>query len=145
MFIEYKKNVEDSFKELQLLFDDEVSIRHNPKKWTKKEILGHLCDSAINNYYRFMHLQNTKVPFEIIEYKQRIWVDYADYQNRNWDDICSFWYLLNSSIITILHNSYNPNSSKSVVIEGELKTFEFLVEDYYVHMNHHLKQIFTNT
>ena len=40
---------------LQSITDFEVKIDTN--KWSKKEILGHLIDSAINNLQRFTEIQ----------------------------------------------------------------------------------------
>src|ERR1043165_9908871 len=42
---------------LRQIPDEEASIRPAPGKWSKKEILGHLIDSAANNHQRFLRLQ----------------------------------------------------------------------------------------
>jgi hypothetical protein len=44
---------------LRQIKDTEASVRPAPGKWSKKEILGHLIDSAANNHQRFVRLQLT--------------------------------------------------------------------------------------
>jgi hypothetical protein len=46
--------VADRLRQIQ---DAEASNRPAPGKWSKKEILGHLVDSAANNHQRFVRLQ----------------------------------------------------------------------------------------
>jgi hypothetical protein len=39
-----------------------LSMTLNPKKWSKKQILGHLVDSGINNLQRFTEIQFEEKP-----------------------------------------------------------------------------------
>ncbi|MGE7686034.1 hypothetical protein [Peribacillus simplex] len=43
----------------------ELNHRPMPHKWSKKEILGHLCDSALNNMNRFIKIQYEEQPYVI--------------------------------------------------------------------------------
>ena len=45
--------------QLSAISDEAASRKPAPNKWSKKEILGHLIDSAANNHQRFMRLQLT--------------------------------------------------------------------------------------
>ena len=38
----------------QSIPEAQFSFKPSPKKWSKKEILGHLIDSATNNHHRFI-------------------------------------------------------------------------------------------
>ena len=49
-------------KEFKQMTEVEASQRPAPQKWSKKEILGHLCDSAIHNLQRFINIQFEKQP-----------------------------------------------------------------------------------
>src|SRR5664279_1547105 len=49
-------------KRLVDLADDAVSHKPAPNRWSKKEILGHLIDSAANNHQRFVRAQSTPRP-----------------------------------------------------------------------------------
>jgi hypothetical protein len=66
-------------KELKGLPELEVSRRPSPNKWSKKEILGHLCDSAINNMERFVKIQYEEQPYVIPSYNQEQWVGLQHY------------------------------------------------------------------
>ncbi|OAB37390.1 hypothetical protein PMSM_04820 [Paenibacillus macquariensis subsp. macquariensis] len=50
-------------EEFSRMSELEVSERPLPHKWSKKEMLGHLCDSAINNLERFIKIQYEPQPF----------------------------------------------------------------------------------
>lgn len=138
----YKKRIEGLFEQLKNMNEEEVSQK-DYCKWSKKEILGHLCDSAINNIYRFMHLQKSDQVFEVVKYEQEIWVEQAAYQDRNWSEICMLWYSLNSTILHICkHLSTQPELQ--VNIDGKLISAQFIIQDYFTHLNHHVQQILSN-
>ena len=77
----------------------EISNRPLPNKWSKKEILGHLCDSAINNINRFIKIQYEEQPFVIQSYNQNQWVIFQNYQERPLDEILNLFLALNKQII----------------------------------------------
>jgi DinB superfamily len=113
-----------------------------PGKWSNKEIIGHLCDSAMINLQRFVRCTYEE-NFKLI-YEQDEWVAAQHYQDMNTDDLLEFWRLLNLQIVRVL-NSYPENrwqaqcdSSKK---EVGLHTVEWLAADYVVHLQHHLNQI----
>ncbi|MBL8017837.1 MAG: DinB family protein, partial [Ignavibacteria bacterium] len=43
--------------------EEQLSAKASPLKWSKKELLGHLCDSAVNNLGRFIRAQFEEEPF----------------------------------------------------------------------------------
>jgi len=71
-----------------------------PGKWSKKEILGHLVDSAQNNIRRFLVAQYEDTP--VILYNQDKWVDLTNYQHYPTRDLLSLWILLNRHICRVL-------------------------------------------
>ena len=44
----------ESLRPLSRLTPDQISFKASPDNWSKKEILGHLIDSAANNHQRFV-------------------------------------------------------------------------------------------
>lgn len=117
---------------------------HKPvaEQWSKKEILGHLVDSAQNNIQRFIRAQYEDKPH--IVYNQDVWVAAQAYQHYAAGDLIALWQLLNKHICIILAampaDKYNMlcNTGK----QGEqLFTVKQLAEDYTAHLIHHLKQI----
>jgi hypothetical protein len=111
-------------------------------KWSNKEIIGHLCDSAMINLQRFVRCtyeENFKLTYE-----QDEWVATQHYQEMDIDDLLTLWRLLNSQIAKVLSNYPSDrwqaqcDSSKK---EVGLHTVEWLAADYIVHLQHHLNQI----
>src|SRR5215470_14492664 len=85
---------------LQFIPETTYSFKPSPNKWSKKEILGHLIDSAQNNIRRFIVSQYEERPK--IVYNQDQWVILENYQDYNVPDLISLWYLLNKHICHML-------------------------------------------
>jgi hypothetical protein len=121
----------------------EFSAKPFPHKWSKKEVLGHLTDSAHNNLRRFICGQY-EVPPPYIVYDQDFWVQANEYSTASKEDTVQLWRLLNQRICTVLNNMHIPNYSK-VCNTGKgaesLHTLQWLAEDYVSHLKHHLDQI----
>ena len=111
-------------------------------KWSKKEVVGHLCDSAIINLQRFLRCTYEE-NFKLI-YEQDDWVKAQHYQEMSIDDILRLWNILNLQIIHVLNN-YPADRIHAICdnskTEVALHTVEWLAQDYVDHLNHHLKQI----
>lgn len=124
------------------LSDDEWSFKPGPEKWSKKEILGHLCDSAQNNLRRFVVAQYEEQPR--IVYYQDEWVAYQCYQDAPIHEVITLWKLLNHQVartIEAIPREKLPLLCDTGKKSIELHSLEFLIEDYIVHHQHHLKQI----
>jgi len=123
---------------IQSVSGSEMIFKPSPSKWSKKEILGHMVDSAQNNIRRFILAQYEENPK--IVYNQDKWVAIADYQHYNSADLINLWYLLNKHIVVILKNmSVEMAQRKSQT--GELHTIEWLAQDYIKHLVHHVHQV----
>ena len=122
---------------------EEMAEKPAPNKWSKKEIMGHLCDSALHNWQRFVYIQNQNEPSKINTYSQDDLVRINNYQNLPTGNIISLWKNLNRQIITVLKSiSIEKYSHPLYLPNGELKDLNYLIEDYLVHLEHHLNQIF---
>ena len=80
----------------------ELSKKMRPEKWSKKEVLGHLIDSAINNLQRFTEIQYESQPYRLRTYNQNELVKINDYQNSELKDIVELWLALNNRILFII-------------------------------------------
>ncbi|RFU68432.1 DinB family protein [Bacillus sp. V59.32b] len=91
----------------------EKELNHRPltHKWSKKEILGHLCDSAVNNMNRFIKIQYEEQPYVIQSYNQDQWVLIQKYQDRPLDEVINLFCTLNKQIINIIANTPNDKLS----------------------------------
>jgi DinB superfamily len=128
---------------LQSIPEKDFAIKLSAEKWSKKEILGHLVDSAQNNIQRFVRAGYENRPHVV--YDQDVWVAAQGYQNYPTAALIMLWQLLNKHICTILNNM-QPDIYSRLCDTGRdeetLYTVEFLAKDYIVHLVHHLKQIF---
>ena len=120
--------------------EDAASKKPAPNKWSKKEILGHLIDSAANNHQRFMRLQ-LQTEISLPGYDQDDWVRLNGYQQRTWNEIVTLWSAYNrhlASVIESLDDSALGHVWHSP--DGDV-TLEFIASDYVRHLKHHLAQI----
>jgi hypothetical protein len=126
---------------LLALSETECSPRPVPDKWSKKEILGHLIDSASNNHQRFVRAQLSS-EIRLPEYEQEDWVRTQSYQTESWENLVQLWKSFN---LHLLHLGAEIPSDRlsSVCFIGtnEPVTLEFLFVDYVRHVKHHLQQI----
>src|SRR5581483_9584406 len=76
-----------------------VTEREKPGAWTKKEELGHLIDSAINNYQRVIRVQREDAP-ALPGYEQDAWVERQGYNERDWQELISLWVGLNQHMLS---------------------------------------------
>ena len=124
-----------------------------PDKWSAREILGHLIDSAIVNTQRFLNAQ-TQEHLVFSGYPQNQYVKSQKYQEQDWQQLIQTWKQINLHIKEIVeripqsvldkpHHKHNFHeiAFRSVTAEEPL-TLRFLIEDYHLHMVHHLNQIF---
>lgn len=127
----------------QELGEAEINHKPFPERWSKKEILGHLVDSAFNNLQRIIRVQYE--PEVKIVYHQNEWVEIQNYQNLSTETVLNLWVSLNQQFIHVVESfpaeklGEKIDTGKTTV---ELHTAEYLITDYLAHMEHHLNQIF---
>lgn len=124
-----------------LAFADEAATEKlRPGKWSKKEVMGHLIDSAANNHQRFVRLQiNDQLP--LLHYQQDDWVKLQHYNNRPWNELVQFWLSYNTHLLFVMrHIKHSSYEHTGIYPDGEEVTLQFVMQDYVVHMEHHLKQ-----
>jgi hypothetical protein len=133
--------VQSAAPSLRKIDEEEASQRPGPGKWSKKEILGHLTDSAANNQQRFIRAQQAD---QLIfpGYQQEEWVGIQDYNSRPWPEMVDLWCLYNRHLAHLIERI--PAAKRNVPCKiglSEPVTLGFLVEDYVRHLNHHLTQL----
>ena len=149
---ELRNAVEEGFRSLGRLTDDESAVRPAPGKWSPKEVIGHLIDSATNNHGRFVRAQLQE---ELIfpGYAQDDWVTVQRYQGASWPSLLSLWRELNLHIARIMEGAPLDELNRprrrhnlhhlawQTVPESEVTTLEYFMRDYVGHLRHHLGQI----
>jgi hypothetical protein len=126
---------------LKIISEADSSLRPSAGKWSKKEILGHLIDSASNNHQRFVRGQLSS-EIEIGGYEQERWVNSQEYQNEAWANLVSLWNSYNQHLAHVISVVPEDKLKNSCFIgENEPVSLEFLIKDYVRHLKHHLGQI----
>ncbi|WP_276965092.1 DinB family protein [Chryseobacterium sp.] len=126
----------------QNISEEEWSYKGISEKWSKKEIIGHLCDSAFTNIRRFVVTQYKEN--ENIVYDQNFWVKAQNYQNVPVSDLIDLWKSLNYQIVHIVENIPDEalqRTCDTTKTEPRVYTLEFIINDYVDHLQHHLKAI----
>ena len=112
------------------------SIRIDETKWTLKEMIGHLIDSASNNHQRFIRLQTEK---EIIfpYYDPEEWKNISKVNIFDCSQLISLWKNYNDFLIHIITNINTANLENVWKTSEGNKSLGFLVSDYFSHMKIH--------
>ncbi len=123
--------------------DAELSLKANPEKWSKKEIIGHLIDSGINNIRRFTAVLIEKEPYRIMPMKQVELVKVNDYQNSEIEELLALLVSINVRIkkLMLLQNTQTLATRIELYRKGNMSDLRYLMEDYVVHFEHHVNQI----
>jgi DinB superfamily len=126
---------------LRKIDDGAASKRPAPGKWSNKEILGHLIDSAANNHQRFVRLQLT-ARIDLPGYEQDDWVRVQRYQEQSWHEIIELWQVYNTHLAALIRG-VDPATLRHIwhMPDGNEVDLEFIMRDYVRHLRHHLKQI----
>jgi hypothetical protein len=118
-----------------------AALRPKPGAWSKKEELGHLIDSAVNNYARIIRVQREDAP-ALPGYEQDVWVERQGYDDRHWAQLISLWTALNSHMLAAARRiSADALARPCTIAGGPSITLGFVIEDYVDHMVHHLEHI----
>jgi hypothetical protein len=109
--------------------------------WSKRQILGHLIDSAANNHQRFVRGQ---LDPELISpsYAQEQWVLTERFQEREWSDLVDFWLAYNRHLLHLMLDVAIDRLATPVRVgSDDPVTLEYVMIDYVRHLKHHLEQI----
>lgn len=119
-----------------------LTTKSSEKKWSKKEILGHLIDSAIHNLQRFTEVQFRSQPYLIKSYNQDELVKVNKYQKKDINDMIDLWVGLNKQILfVIIKLGYSLHEYSFLLDQNRVETLEWLFIDYVEHLGHHIEQI----
>jgi len=148
---DFLETVDTSAARLRALSGAEAAVRPAPGKWSRKEIIGHLIDSATNNHGRFVRAQlQDDLIFE--GYEQAEWVDVQRYQAREWAELVLLWQSLNHHLAQVMETTETNALTKprarhnldrlawQPVRATEPTTLEYFMRDYVGHLKHHLRE-----
>ncbi len=135
------KTVEDFAERYENLNEAKASQKPRPDKWSRKEILGHLIDSAANNHQRFVRVQYMN-DLNLPPYEQIEWVKIQQYNLCTWKELLTLWKSYNFHLAHIIkHMPIECLEASFTIGSGEPVTIGYVIVDYLGHMQHHLQQI----
>ena len=109
--------------------------------WSRKQVLGHLIDSASNNHQRFVRasLQDS---LDFPAYEQDGFVRVQAVQDAQWSALVALWASYNRYLAHVIsHLPLAKLETPCRIGSNEQVTLRFLAEDYVRHLAHHLAQI----
>jgi hypothetical protein len=109
--------------------------------WSPKQELGHLIDSAVNNHIRFVRAA-LEPEYRGPVYAQNDWVDIHGYQEMPWLTIVDFWHQYNTILAGLVERIPRVKlNTRCFIGAGEAVTLSFVIDDYALHMQHHLDHL----
>lgn len=150
---DFEATVEVAANRLLQIPEEQSQVPRATGKWSSKEIIGHLIDSAANNHQRFVRAQ-FRDDLHFPGYKQEEWISAQRYNAEPWARLVQLWKHYNLHLCHVM--SVMPEEKLSTLrqihnldeiafetaAKTEPATLEFFMRDYVVHLRHHLKQIF---
>ena len=123
---------------LVTISEAEASVPEREGKWSAKQVIGHLIDSAVNNLGRIVRLQ-IEAGQSLAGYEQMAWVSLQHYAEREWAQVLALWFALNEQVAWTIGHVEQRSLANRGVVAGEPLTLGYLIEDYVAHMEHHLR------
>ena len=125
--------------QLSRMNHDEMGFKPDPHEWSKKEILGHLIDSAVNNHQRFVRAVN-KVAAEFPTYDQNERVRIQRHNERPWPSLVALRSEYNNHLSHVIECiPEDAESSMCNIGRDDPVPLDFVIKDYLRHLRHHLK------
>ncbi|CAN5803103.1 hypothetical protein BH11GEM2_BH11GEM2_25910 [soil metagenome] len=127
-----------------------------PGKWSPREIIGHLIDSAQNNHGRFVRAQLSP-DLVFPGYAQDDWVRLQGYSECDWGELIALWASYNRHLVHVIGRvsadaADRPRRAHNLdeiawhsVPPDASTTLAFFMADYVTHLEHHLQQIWDAT
>jgi hypothetical protein len=109
--------------------------------WTRKQIVGHLLDSAANNRQRFVRAAADGY-YSGPKYAQDAWVAAHGYARQEWETLLRWWQVEHEILAAVVDRIPDERlEAECVVGDNAPVTLRFLIEDYLVHQRWHFAQL----
>ena len=113
--------------------------------WSRKQVLGHLIDSASNNHQRFVRAA-LQASLDFPGYDQDGCARVQAVEEADWTLLVSLWAGYNRYLAYVIaHLPVSKLETLCRIGSDEPVTLRFLAEDYLRHLLHHLGQIGATT
>ncbi len=150
---DFRTTIETAEKRLLAISEQQSQVPRAEGKWSPKEIIGHLIDSATNNHQRFVRAQfDDQLSFS--GYEQEEWVRVQGYNQEPWSQLVQLWKHYNLHLLHVMsmvpeQTRTKPRSTHNLdqiawktIAKNETVTLDYFMRDYVAHMKNHLGQIY---
>ncbi|MGH9901194.1 MAG: DinB family protein [Pyrinomonadaceae bacterium] len=149
---DFRRTIEATAERLLRIPEAESQLPKAEGKWSAKEIIGHLIDSAANNHQRFVRAQLAD-DLVFSGYDQEAWVRVQHYDREPWHLLIGLWKSYNLHLLHVmscapadvrekLRTTHNLDLiAWQTVSKDEAVTLEYFMRDYIEHLKNHLTQI----
>ena len=109
--------------------------------WTRKQIVGHLLDSAANNRQRFVRAA-IDGQYAGPGYAQDDWVAAHGYGDESWETLLRWWQAEHEILAAVVERVPEERLEAMCVVGDDAPvTLRFLIEDYLRHQRGHFTQL----
>jgi hypothetical protein len=130
--------------DLRAITELEATETYKPDAWTRKQVVGHLIDSAINNHVRFV-MAALDGEYTGPAYHAQGWVAMHDYANMLWSELLELWKAHNALLVrVVLKIPEEKLAAECCVGSDKPVTLRYVIEDYLHHMEEHITEITEN-
>jgi hypothetical protein len=137
----FRLRIEKAQAALQAVREENASQRYPGGTWTRKQVLGHLLDSAVNNHVRFV-AATLDGGYKGPKYDADGWVRLHDYANLSWSFLFEQWRVRNTMLAQIVdHVPEQALLAQCTIGDDQPVTLRFIIEDYLDHLDHHVSDI----
>lgn len=149
---DFRRTIETAAERLLSMSEKESEAARAVGKWSPKEVIGHLIDSAANNHQRFVRAQ-FKDDLVFPGYEQNEWVSVQRYKEESWPLLVQLWKTYNLHLLHVMasvpeeilraeRTEHNLDKiAWQTVSTDEPTTLEYLMRDYIAHLKNHLKAV----
>jgi hypothetical protein len=137
----FRTGLDDVHRELMSVPAALADVQWRKGGWTRKQIVGHLLDSATNNRQRFVRAASDGW-FNGPNYAQDAWVAAHGYTEQTWDTLLSWWEAEHEILMAVVDRIPDARLEAPCVMDADAPvTLRYLIEDYVEHQKWHLKQL----
>ena len=137
----FRSRIEAAQAKLQGISEAHAMEKYPGGEWTRKQVLGHLLDSAANNHVRFV-AASLDGKYTGPKYDADGWVNLHDYAHLSWSYLFEQWRVSNSMLSHVVDNVPDQALTAQCIIgDDQPVTLRFIIEDYLDHLEHHVSDI----
>src|SRR6267142_3830733 len=114
---DFRQTIDGASGRLLQITEEQSEIARAPGKWSAREIVGHLIDSAANNHQRFVRAQfSNELIFQ--GYQQAEWVKVQGYKDEPWFQLVKLWQHYNLHLVHLISRIPEQTLTKSRAIHN---------------------------